>query len=164
VFFAGLIGTVVGKMNVYASGPAVIRAHTLKAGDRVTNIVEPGAGYDLTAFLPYSYSAQLHQGMTMHLKMRGELGSGRTVVISRVDPEVLDSAGVAHYAGKDDASTIPVSGRVVVVRGLLPEGSFSRDSLNRDGVIIGEVEIVIRSEPAIVSLIPGLRKIFRRTK
>ncbi|HET6843019.1 MAG TPA: hypothetical protein VFK06_15295 [Candidatus Angelobacter sp.] len=161
VFFAGLIGTVVGKMNVYASGPAVIRPHALKAP--VANIVEPGAGYDLLALLPYSYSAQLHQGMTMHLKMRGEFSFGRTLLISQVDPEILDSAGVVHYAGKDAASMLPVSGRVIAVRGLLPEGSFSSDSLNRDGVT-GEVEIVIRSEPAIVALIPGLRKIFRRTE
>lgn len=163
VFFAGLIGTVVGKMNTYATGPAVIKAHAVKTGDHVTNTVEPEPGYDLTAFLPYSYSTQLHQGMTMRLKMRGDLGSGRTVLISRVDTEVLGSTGVAHYAGKEYASTLPVADRVVVVRGLVPEGSLSSDSLDRDGVT-GEVEIVIRSEPAILALIPGLRKIFGKAE
>jgi GAF domain-containing protein len=226
VFFAGLIVTLVSKMNVYASGPAVIKAHavinvlaadagevrsiavsagdtvragdvlavvgathspdatssaeklkattsgivgdinirpgqSVKAGDPITNIVEPGAGYDLIAFLPYSYSAQLHQGMAMRLKMRGKPDSGRTVLISRVGPEILDPAGAARYAGKDDASTLPVAGRVVVVRGLLPEVSFGSDSLNHG---VGEVEIIIRSEPAIVTLIPGLRKLFRNAE
>jgi GAF domain-containing protein len=222
----GLLGTVVSKLNVYASGPAVVRPHaamkviaadagqvrsiavspgdtvragdvlvvidstirsrtaaadsealrassngivgnvdvrpgqSLKAGDQVMSIVESSSGYDVIAFLPYSYAVELHQGMAMRLTMPGESISGHTVPISRVGPEVLDPTEAAQYAGKSDAATFPVAGRVILVRASLPVVSSDRSaSLYRDGVT-GKAEIRVSSESAIVALIPGLRKIF----
>jgi pyruvate/2-oxoglutarate dehydrogenase complex dihydrolipoamide acyltransferase (E2) component len=133
---------------------------SLKAGDQVMSIVESSSGYDVIAFLPYSYAVELHQGMAMRLTMPGESISGHTVPISRVGPEVLDPTEAAQYAGKSDAATFPVAGRVILVRASLPVVSSDRSaSLYRDGVT-GKAEIRVSSESAIVALIPGLRKIF----
>jgi GAF domain-containing protein len=133
---------------------------SLKAGDQVMTVVEPDAGYDLIAFLPESYAAQLHQGMAMRVRMAGESRPGRTVPIGRVGPEILDPSEAARYAGKDDAASFAVSGRVIPVRASLPAISSGRSSgVYHDGAT-GEAEISVRSESAIVALIPGLRKIF----
>jgi GAF domain-containing protein len=145
----GLLGTIVAKFNVYASGPAVIRAHAT-----------PASGYDLIAFLPNSYAAQLHPGMAICLRVPGESSQNCGLSVSSVGPEILGPAEAARYAGKEDAADFSVPGRVIVVRASLPvasSGSFP--SVYRDGMTV-EAEISVRSESAIVALIPGLRKIF----
>ncbi len=145
----GLFGTIVAKFNVYASGPAVIRAHAT-----------PAVGYDLIAFLPNSYAGQVHPGMAMCLKVSGESSRNCNVPISRVGPEVLDPTEAARYMGRDDAADFSVSGRVIIVRGSLPGADTgSAPSPYHDGMT-GEAEVSVRSESAIVVLIPGLRKIF----
>jgi GAF domain-containing protein len=227
----GLLGLVTAKLNVYASGPAVIKAHatmkvtaagagrvrsitvspgemvrggdvlvvldnttqsqaaaanaaaantenlrassngvvgdilihpgeSLKAGDQVMSMVEPDAGYDLIAFLPQSYAAQLHQGMMMRVKINGKSSPIPTVPISSVGPEILEPGDATRYAGKDASADFPVSGRVIVVRASLPVVSpGSSPAAYHDGVT-GVAEVSVRSESVIVALIPGLRKIF----
>ncbi|MFZ0771838.1 MAG: HlyD family efflux transporter periplasmic adaptor subunit [Candidatus Sulfotelmatobacter sp.] len=228
--FVGLLGTVVGKLNVYASGPAVIRANRatmvtavaagrvhsvvvspgeaikagdtlftfdgadassaqggradrlrapadgivgdirihpgqlLETGDPVMRVAEPDAGYDLIAFLPESQASQLHPGMVIRLQLPGESRPSHNVPIHRVGSEVLDRAEAARYAGKEDAANFPVTGRVVVVRAFLPTvNSGGSSSLYYDGAT-GEAEVSVRSESAIVALIPGLRKIFGKAE
>jgi GAF domain-containing protein len=169
VFFAGLIVTLVSKMNVYASGPAVIKAHavinvlaadagevrsiavsagdTVRAGD-VLAVVGATHSPDATS------SAEKLKATTSGIVGDINIRPGQSVKAGDPITNIVEP-------GKDDASTLPVAGRVVVVRGLLPEVSFGSDSLNHG---VGEVEIIIRSEPAIVTLIPGLRKLFRNAE
>lgn len=221
----GLLGTIIGQLNVYTSGPAVTRAnHTifataaaggrvrsvvvsrgdavrtgdmllvldklqsgepgrkskmltapangivsdirvragqlLSSGAQAISIVEPDAGYDVIAFLPESDASQLHPGMVMHLKISTESSFDCTVTISRVDPRIMNPSEALRYAGEEDSATFPISGRVIAVRAALPVVGTSESSPAYHDGVTGEAEVSISSEPVIVALIPGLRKIF----
>ncbi|MFZ0322199.1 MAG: GAF domain-containing protein [Candidatus Sulfotelmatobacter sp.] len=147
--FVGLAGTLVGRINVYSRGPAVIRANSL-ASDR---------GYDVIAFLPESDATNLHPGMLMRLRIEQGPTFGPPIQIAHVEHDVMGPAEAERYAGKVDDPTFSITGRVIAVRAALPAGMREFAVPYRD-VLTGEAEVSVRSESVIFAVIPGLRKIF----
>jgi membrane fusion protein (multidrug efflux system) len=129
------------------------------AGDQVANIVDEDAGYELIALLPGSFAPQLRSGMSVTLKLQGYPDSRETIPVDRVGGEIVGPREAARYLGKESAESLPVSGSIVIVRSTLRHAEFvagGRALPYHDGMT-GEAAVTLRSEPMIVSLIPGLR-------
>jgi GAF domain-containing protein len=144
-----LLATVLVRVNIYASGPAVIRAR---------NSLLQNTEYDVIAFLPESDISNIRPGMSIRLRTEGAPTFGAPLRINYVGHEVMDPIAVAQYAGKVDDLTFRVADRVIAVRATLPPG-HAGTFVYRDSVT-GEAEVSVRSEAIIFVLIPSLRKIF----
>lgn len=128
-------------------------------GDQVASIVADASEYELLAFLPGSYAPQLHEGFPMVLKIDGYANSHEVVLVQQVETEILTPREVARYAGVE---SIAVPSSSVIVRAILPRASFSMDGRTfsyHDGMTAA-AEVSVRSEPMLVSLIPGAKALF----
>jgi membrane fusion protein (multidrug efflux system) len=133
------------------------------AGDELVRIIDDGAGYELIAFLPGSYAPQLHAGLNISVTVEGYPDSNEVVTMDEVGPEIVGPREAARYAGRDNNDVLAVPGPVVIVRSPLQSARFQSNGQHYaflDGMT-GRAEISLRSEPIIISLVPGLRGMFR---
>jgi membrane fusion protein (multidrug efflux system) len=133
-------------------------------GDQLASVIDESAGYELIALLPGSYAPQIRPGMPMVLKLDGYTGSHETVAVSRVGTEIVGPKEAARYAGRETTDAIALTGPVVVVRSTLQPPRFTADGHPynyRDGMT-GQGEISVHADPIIVSLVPGLKDLYRR--
>jgi hypothetical protein len=122
------------------------------AGDPLITFVDESAGYELVALLPGPHASHLKPGMPLRFKLQGQPDAQQDFVISRVAAGVVGPREAARYAGLEAA---PVAGPVVIVRAApaAPGAAASQDGMT------GTAEVVARSEPMIVVLLPGLRQL-----
>jgi membrane fusion protein, multidrug efflux system len=128
-------------------------------GDQVASIIDESSGYQLIAFLPGSYAPQIHSGMSAVLKLQGYPDSNEIILIDDVATEILGPQEASRFAGKESTGALDVTGPVLMVRSSVRQPTFEANGLlynYRDGMV-GDTEISVRSDPMIVSLIPGLK-------
>jgi hypothetical protein len=156
------------SMQVRATGAGVITnvqiraGQQLSAGQTVATILDEDAGYELIALLPGAYAPRLHAGMPLRLKLDGYSNSNEPLALGRVSAQVVGPHEAARFAGWD-AGDAPATGPVVIVEAPLKSQTFqaNRDTYAfRDGMA-GRAEVSVRSDPIIVSLIPGLKSFLK---
>jgi membrane fusion protein (multidrug efflux system) len=146
---------IVGEIHVH-SGQFV------NPGDQVMTIVRDQAPYDLVSFLPSSYAPKLRPGMPLEVRFRGGPRSPQVMPMDSVGPEFPTLREAARYAGVEDFKGSGVGGPVVMVRSFLRSTKLTGEAGSNfchDGVT-GEVDVRIRSEPIIISILPSLKRIF----
>ncbi len=134
----------------------VFEGQQINPGDQVATIIDETAGYEVVAFLPASYAPQLGRGMPMVSTIDGYADSHEVSPAASVSAETVEPREAAHYAGKD---ALAVTGAVVIVEAVLSSSRFASGGQvypYRDGMGV-RAEISVRSEPLLLSLIPGLK-------
>src|SRR5439155_1671184 len=136
----------------------------LAPGDSVASNVDENAGYELIILLPGQYAPQVRPGMQGIFKVDGYPNSYEAITIDNVGSEIVGPREAARYAGSTDALTL--AGPLVVVRSRLESRHFSAGGGSyayRDGMT-ARAEVDLRSEPMIVSLLPGLKEFLKNLK
>jgi membrane fusion protein, multidrug efflux system len=134
------------------------------AGEYVGSIIDESAGYEVIAFMPGHHAAQMRPGMPLMLKMQGYPDAAQSVRVERVGAEVVGAPEALRYAGRESASALGLTGPVTIVTARLPGRTFAvgeRRLDYRDG-LIGHAEVVVRSDPIVVSFFPALKRMFGR--
>ena len=136
----------------------------INAGEQVASIVDEGAGYELIALLPGSYAPQIQPGMPFVVKLAGYPDSRQSIGIDWVGAEVVGPREGARAAGWESGDAPAVGGPVIVIRSQLFSTKFrsgKREYTYHDGMT-GDAELTVRSEPMLVSLVPGLKELWRK--
>jgi multidrug efflux pump subunit AcrA (membrane-fusion protein) len=136
------------------------------AGEVLLVLAGPEAHVELVAALPGHYRPLVHPGMKLHLELTGYETHAQELTIEAVSDEVIGPAAVERLLGEDRAETLTVTGPAVLVRARLPERSFGAGSHRYpyfDGMA-GIVEVRVRSQSVLTTLIPGLRELSEESK
>lgn len=136
----------------------------VEAGEILLTLVGPETRRELVAALPGHYRPLLHAGMTLHLELTGYGNHAQELTIEAVGDEVVGPAAVERLLGEDRAETLTITGPAVLVRARLPASSFDAGSQRYpyfDGMA-GTVEVRVRSQSVLTTLIPGLRELSER--
>lgn len=149
----------VGQRLVRAARPGVISDVRVRAGEHlqpgelVVSIVGDGAPASLTAVLPGRYRPMLEPGMALRFELEGDRFRYHDLVIESVGDDVVGPAEVRRYLGANAADTVDIRGPLVLVRAHLPRRDDYFDGLP------GRVDVKVRSESILTSLIPALREV-----
>jgi membrane fusion protein (multidrug efflux system) len=131
------------------------------SGDHLASIVDESAGYELVAFLPASAKSQIVVGMSIAFKIHGHDDVpqvGRIDGVGPVLPTATDASGVVRDLPPTAAAP------VLVVRSRLPAAiaDVSGAVLRYGAGMTADARVQVASEPALVSLMPALRRVRRR--
>jgi multidrug efflux pump subunit AcrA (membrane-fusion protein) len=136
----------------------------VEAGEILLTLVGPEARRELVAALPGHYRPLLQAGMTLHLELTGYENHAQPLKIEVVGDEVIGPAAVERLLGQDRADTLTIAGPAVLIRAQLSDSSFEAGSHRYpyfDGMA-GTVEVRVRSQSVLTTLIPGLRELSER--
>jgi membrane fusion protein (multidrug efflux system) len=134
----------------------------LSTGALVASLVEDDAPAYLLAFLPGYYRPFLRPGVPLRVELDGFRYEYRELPIESVSEQLIGPAELKRYLGPDLADTVETSGPIVLVRAPIPSRTFSVR-----GRVLGyfdgmpaRVQVSVRAEPILVTMIPGLKVLF----
>lgn len=150
VVLVGSVGVVVGTVDQYVSGPAVVLPATRPATTSQLTMV---------ALLPGHVRPLLQPGMTLYVTLAGYPQAAQRLTIDTVAEQIIGPAEVQHRLGTTVADTLPVTGPVVMVQAHPTEPYFLSDTrrLTYSPGMQGTAEVSVRSERLLFLLAPMLR-------
>lgn len=116
----------------------------------------------LVAVLPGRYRPQLEVGMPLRLELDGFRYAYQHLEIDTLSDEVFGPSEARRALGPGLGDALAVEGPVVVIEARLPSDQFESDGKRYrfyDGSV-GRVEVRVRSEPILLTLVPGLKAFF----
>lgn len=133
----------------------------LEPGELAVSLTGDDSHFRVVAMLPGQYRPLLRPGMPLRLELNGFPYAYQTLTIESVGNEVVGPAEVRRYLRQSDADSIRPEGSLVLVEARLPTTSFTDGgrTLGFYEGMQGRVEIAIRSENILLTLIPGLKAI-----
>jgi multidrug resistance efflux pump len=129
-------------------------------GKVVLSIVERGAveGLKVLAFLPGGERPRLRANQELQLILPGYRGARITSTVRAISDVLPAGEARGLYLGdRAQADSLPLSGTVVVVEGILATAEFEADGQTytlSDGMI-GRAEVQLASHSVLESLLPG---------
>jgi membrane fusion protein (multidrug efflux system) len=132
----------------------------LETGDPVMSVLGRSSRRLLIAMLPGYYRPLLRSGLPIRLELTGYPYVHQDLSVSKIGDEIVGPAAVRRYLGRDFADAVPLTGAAVLVYSELPGGGFvweDRERVYFDGMQ-GRVRVKVRTQSALLALIPGLRK------
>lgn len=142
------------------------RGQELVPGDQIASIVDEGAGYEVMAFFPGAFAPQIRSHMPLVLRIQGYPDSREVIPIETIGTEIVGPQEASRYAGKESTGALVIAGPVVIARAFLRNTIFQGNGRNysyHDGMI-GVAEVSVRSDPIVLSLVPGLKEILTHPK
>lgn len=106
----------------------------------------------------------LRPGMELRFEVAGFRFAYQKLQIEWVGDDVLGPAEVRRHLGPGAGDGFAPAGASVLVRAVAPAKKFEVDGQSYacfDGMV-GRAEVAVRSEPAILALVPGLRLLWER--
>jgi membrane fusion protein (multidrug efflux system) len=138
----------------------------LQAGDVLFALNGDDAKWSVIAMLPGQYRPMLRSGATMRFDINGYRFAYRELTIDSVGDEVVGPSEVRRFLGQEIADTVSVHGPVVLVHAYLPSNSFTVDQHTYQYYegLPGNAEARVNTESILLTLVPGLRQLFERTR
>lgn len=139
------------------------RGQHLAAGDVVVSLVRDASPLVVTAMLPGEYRPLLSPGSTLRLELQGFPYQYQELTIDSVGDELVGPNEVRRFLGPEQADSVVVRGAVVLVRSHMPARFFEVDGARLayfDGML-GTAHARVKSERILVTLVPGLKALFR---
>lgn len=133
--------------------------HHLTPGQGVVSLERPNPELRVVALIPGQYRPQLEPGMTLRLELEGYRYAYQTARIDAVGDAVVGPSEAARVLGPALADAVLIEGPVVFVEAHLDALTFESGGERftyHDGVV-GRAEIRVRSEPILLTLVPGLK-------
>lgn len=161
----------VAELEVRAAGGGQVSDVRVRPGQRIASgqglvsLVNAGGASGrphLLALLPGQYRPMLKAGLPLRLELNGYRYSYQHLTVQEIGDDVIGPAEARRLLGEAIADSVEIAGPVVPVTLELPAGTFTADGKRRayhDGMW-GTAEVRVRSEPAIVALVPALKVFF----
>lgn len=140
----------------------MVPGQPLALGQPVLSIVDGSGLPSLVALVPGQYLPQLKPGMNVRLELTGYPFLYQWLTLETVAEEVTGPAEARRLLGPSASDAVEITGPVALVTARLPAADFvvgDETYPYRDGML-GRAEIRTRSEPLLLSLVPGLRAWF----
>lgn len=134
----------------------------LSLGQSVLALTDDDPELAIVALLPGNFRPLIEPGMPLRLELQGYAYAYLHLTVERVDAEVIGPTEARRVLGPGIGDAVPVEGSVVLVHARLPQRTFESDGETyffHDGMF-GTAEVRVRSEPILVTLVPGLKAFF----
>ncbi|MFN7962461.1 MAG: GAF domain-containing protein [Thermoanaerobaculia bacterium] len=131
----------------------------LSPGQSALALVEGSPSPSLLALVPGRYRPQLAAGRRLRFEVAGYPQHFLWLEVTSVAAEVFGPAEARRLLGPGLADTVELEGSLALITARLPEGGFVVDGERlafADGTP-GRAEVAVRSEPLLLTLVPGLR-------
>jgi len=134
-------------------------------GQVLLSVLHTGAGFHVLALLPGETRPLLRVGGPLRLELEGYPYSYQKLTIDSIGDQVVGPEEVRRYLGPVVEDTVKLTGPAILVRASLPSDTFTADHRTYDYFdgMTGRAEACVRTENIAVSLIPGLKSLWRET-
>jgi hypothetical protein len=155
----GLGYLVLGNVDEYAAGPAVVRVEgTDDVAARAAGTVPEVRGQVIAVF-PGSSLPKLRPGQPLRIELSGFPHATQRFAVQSVADEVVGREEAQRYLGRHVSVDLLPPGPVVVVRAGLGSATFQAGGYTyryHDGMV-GKAEVRVQSERLLVALVPSLK-------
>jgi multidrug efflux pump subunit AcrA (membrane-fusion protein) len=146
-----------------ASDVRVRPGQYLTAGQAVLSIVHDQDRPSLVVLLPGEFRPQLRRGMPIRFEMSGYRYAYQKLTVDAVGEEVVGPNEARRYLGPEIGDAVQLNGPVVILKARLPRPTFQAEgrAYRFHNGMHGNAEVEVRSEKILVTLVPGLKALFR---
>jgi multidrug efflux pump subunit AcrA (membrane-fusion protein) len=133
----------------------------LLLGQTAMTLLSEDQHLKVVGVLPGHFRPQLRKGMSIRLELAGYAYAYQNLVIEAVADEVIGPNEARRYLGSEIADAVMIPGAVILVEAVLPRDTFTSGGqayAYHDGMH-ATMEVRVRSEPIILSLLPGLKSV-----
>jgi membrane fusion protein (multidrug efflux system) len=136
----------------------------IAAGDAVLTLARPDQRCSVVAMLPAQYRPQLRAGLPLRFEVAGYRYAYQEMTITAVGTQIIGPNELQRYLGQELRDTVTVSGPLVLVEATPPSPTFTVDGQSFEYFhgMSGTADARVRTESILLSLVPGLRTLFRR--
>jgi multidrug resistance efflux pump len=138
----------------------------IAAGDVVLTLTGPEQRCSVVAMLPAQYRPQLRPGLTLRFEVAGYRYAYQEMTITSVGEQIIGPNELQRYLGQELRDTVAVSGPLVLVEATPPAPTFTVDGETFEYYhgMNGTADARVRTESILLSLVPGLRILFPRSR
>jgi biotin carboxyl carrier protein len=149
-----------------ASDVRVRPGQYLTAGQPVLSIVHGQERPTLVVMLPGEYRPQVRRGMPIRFEIAGYRYAYQKLTVDAVGDEVVGPNEARRYLGPEIGDSIQLNGPVVILKAALPRPDFAAEGhrYRFHNGMHGNAEVEVRSEKILVTLVPGLKALFRSSR
>lgn len=131
----------------------------LEAHSVVLGLAPLDAQPTLLCVVPGDYRPMLKAGQALRFSLDGYKFEYREISVDTVGEEVIGPVEMKRYLGPEVADAFPIIGPSVLVKGRLRSRTFEADGRTYTYVegLTGKVDVRVRSEPILITLMPALK-------
>ena len=143
-----------------------VRVHAgqyVTAGQAVLSIVHGQDRPTVVVLLPGEFRPLVRRGMPMRFEIAGYRYSYQGLTVESIGEEVVGPNEARRYLGPEIGDAVQLSGPVVILKALLPRPTFQADgrTFRFHNGMHGNAEVEVRKESILLTLVPGLKALFR---
>src|ERR1700674_1775578 len=146
-----------------ASDVRVRPGQYLTAGQMVLSIVRDQDHPTVVVLLPGEFRPLVRRGMPIRFEISGYRYAYQKLTVESVGEEVVGPSEARRYLGAEIGDSVQLTGPVVILKARLPRPTFQAEgrSYRFHNGMHGNAEVEVRSENILVTLVPGLKALFR---
>jgi multidrug efflux pump subunit AcrA (membrane-fusion protein) len=146
-----------------ASDVRVRPGQYLTAGQPVLSIVRDQDRPTVVVLLPGEYRPLVRRGMPIRFEISGYRYAYQRLTVESVGDEVVGPSEARRYLGAEIGDSVQLTGPVVILRARLPRPTFQAEgrTYRFHNGMHGNAEVEVRSEKILLTLVPGLKALFR---
>jgi hypothetical protein len=146
-----------------ASDVRVRPGQYLAAGQQVLSIVRDQDRPTVVVLLPGEFRPLVRRGMPIRFEISGYRYAYQQLTVDSVGDEVVGPAEARRYLGAEIGDTVQPAGPVVILKARLPRPTFQAEgrSYRFHNGMHGNAEVEVRREKILLTLVPGLKALFR---
>jgi multidrug efflux pump subunit AcrA (membrane-fusion protein) len=146
-----------------ASDVRVRPGQYLTAGQPVLSIVRDQDRPTVVVLLPGEFRPLVRRGMPIRFEISGYRYAYQRLTVDSVGDEVVGPTEARRYLGAEIGDSVQLTGPVVILKARLPRPTFQAEgrAYRFHNGMHGTAEVEVRSEKILVTLVPGLKALFR---
>ena len=146
-----------------ASDVRVRPGQYLAAGQPVLSIVRDQDRPTVVVLLPGEFRPLVRRGMPIRFEISGYRYAYQRLTVESVGDEVVGPTEARRYLGAEIGDSVQLTGPVVILKARLPRPTFQAEgrTYRFHNGMHGTAEVEVRSEKILVTLVPGLKALFR---
>ncbi len=146
-----------------ASDVRVRPGQYLTAGQPVLSIVRDQDRPTVVVLLPGEFRPLVRRGMPIRFEISGYRYAYQRLTVESVGDEVVGPTEARRYLGAEIGDSMQLTGPVVILKARLPRPTFQAEgrAYRFHNGMHGTAEVEVRSEKILVTLVPGLKALFR---
>jgi len=135
----------------------------LTPGQLAVSIGHEEARPTLVVLVPGQYRPSVKPGLPIRLEIAGYKYAYQKLAVESVSDEVIGPTEARRYLGPEIADSVAIEGPVAIVKARLPASEFTADgkTYRYHNGMHGTAEVQVRSERLLLTLVPGLKALFR---
>lgn len=146
-----------------ASDVRVRPGQYLTAGQPVLSIIRDQDRPTVVVLLPGEFRPLVRRGMPIRFEISGYRYAYQRLTVESVGDEVVGPTEARRYLGAEIGDSVQLTGPVVILKARLPLPTFHAEgrTYRFHNGMHGTAEVEVRSEKILVTLVPGLKALFR---